>query len=595
MNIEELLSYPLDADLILRKKNRIHKRLIDNEELKPLKIAVLGGSTTSELINILEVFLLKNGFKGEFYESEYNKYFEDALFNIDTLKAFKPDLVVVHTSFKNVVEWPQMNATEEIVQEMVEAEIGRYRSIWDSLAQLECAVIQNNFDMLPERVLGNMDGYALPGASYFVSLLNLEMAKEARSRPTLYLNDIHYLCAQVGLEHWHDPQLWCVAKYAMSMEAVVEVAFSLNKIIVSLKGGSKKCLVLDLDNTCWGGVIGDDGLDGIAIGTETAYAEAFTNFQNYVKKLHSRGITLAVCSKNDFENAKEGFSHPDSILKFDNFTSFQANWEPKSLNIENIAKDINIGLDSLVFVDDNPAEREIVRSQLGHVSVPEVGNDAANYIRYVDRNGYFEPVAISADDLKRNKQYEQNKQRKAASATFANYDEFLASLEMTAEIDGFKDVYLERITQLTNKTNQFNLTTKRYTSAEIEAIASSENHVCIYGRLIDKFGDNGLIALSAAEVKGNEAHLDLWLMSCRVLKRGMEQAMLDEMVSRCLEKGVTKIIGYYYKTAKNSMVESLYETFGFSLASKDGDNTVWELSIDNTYQPQNKFIGVTHG
>ena len=377
------------------------------------------------------------------------------------------------------------------------------------------------------------------------------------------------------------------------MESIPELAFNISKIIISIIGKSKKCLVLDLDNTCWGGVIGDDGLDGIHIGTETAIAESYIVFQKYVKELKDRGITLAICSKNDFENAKEGFSHTESILKFDDFTAFKADWGPKHKNILDIANEINIGIDSLVFIDDNPVERDIVFSQIPSVSVPDVGSDVVDFIRHIDRNGYFEPISLSDDDINRSQYYEDNKKRANEQATFQSYDEFLVSLDMTAEIKSFSSIYLGRITQLINKTNQFNLTTKRYTSGEIESISKSDKHIKIYGKLTDKYGDNGLIAISIGSIKKSQCHIDLWLMSCRVLKRYMEFAMLDELVKKCTERGVSEIVGYYYKSAKNSMVSNLYEKFGFILSETNGEDTIWKLDISN-YENKNKFIGVSN-
>jgi FkbH-like protein len=349
--------------------------------------------------------------------------------------------------------------------------------------------------------------------------------------------------------------------------------------------------VLDLDNTCWGGVIGDDGLDGIQIGTETAVAEAYTAFQQYAKDLKDRGITLAVCSKNDFANAKEGFSHPDSILKFEDFTSFKANWDPKSHNIVDIAKEINIGIDALVFIDDNPVEREIVSSQVPHVSVPDIGDDITQYIDYIDKSGYFEPIALLEDDTMRNKYYEDNKKRLEEETQFQSYDEFLESLDMSGEIKAFSPVYLDRITQLTNKTNQFNLTTKRYTFAEIEEMSNSDKYITLYGKLSDKFGDNGLISIVIGELKERTCHIDLWLMSCRVLKRGMEEAMLDSLVSECQKSNIKTILGYYYKTKKNSMVLDLFEKFGFELKEQNGDDSVWELNIES-YKNKQKSIRI---
>jgi len=379
----------------------------------------------------------------------------------------------------------------------------------------------------------------------------------------------------------------------MSMNAIPELAYNISKIINAIFGKTKKCLVLDLDNTCWGGVIGDDGLDGIILGTETAIAESYTLFQQYTKELKNRGITLAVCSKNDFQNAKEGFSHPDSILKFDDFTSFKANWDPKHQNIIDIAKEINIGIDSLVFIDDNPVERDIVSSQVPSVSVPNVGSDVIHFIDYIDRCGYFEPITLSADDMNRNKYYEDNKKRSEEQSTFKSYDDFLVSLDMVAEIKSFSSVYLDRITQLTNKTNQFNLTTKRYTAGEIEKVTLSDDYIKIYGKLTDKYGDNGLIAITIGRIQDEQCHIDLWLMSCRVLKREMESAMLDELVRQCKIHGLSEIVGYYYKSAKNGMVSGLYNKFGFIMEEQNAEDAVWKLNITN-YENKNKFIRVAN-
>ena len=585
------LEYPLEIDLILRKKSKIKNELLQHKNLLEKNIAILGGSTTSEIKNILELFLLKNGIKPKFYESEYNKYYEDALFENAELKKFNPDIIYIHTTNVNIMEYPKLNDTKEDIDLLLKREVDRYKSIWNSLAKYDCTIIQNNFDLPLERSLGNLDAYDIHGKTYFINELNRAFANSAMELKNLYLNDINYLSSYLGLTNWFDKSLWHKAKYAQSLDAVVELSFNLSKIINSIFGKSKKCLVLDLDNTCWGGVIGDDGLDGISIGTESAKAETFTAFQKYVREFKGRGITLAVCSKNDFKNAKEGFSHPDSILKFEDFTSFKANWEPKHQNIISIAKEINIGIDSLVFIDDNPVERDIVSSQVRAVSVPNVGDDVIDFIAHIDRNGYFEPISLSSDDINRNKYYEDNKKRNEEEAQFQSYDEFLISLDMSAEIASFSSIYLERITQLTNKTNQFNLTTKRYTAGEIDNIASSDEYIKIYGKLTDKYGDNGLIAISIGKVKDDTLNIELWLMSCRVLKRDMEFAMLDSIVAEAKRKNISKIRGYYYKSAKNSMVLDLYEKFGFTLIEKNEDDTVWELDISD-YEDKNSFIKV---
>lgn len=593
MKDHAILQYPLDVKQLLRKKKSIRKTICNKDGFIEKNIAILGGSTTSEIKNILELFLLNNGIKANFYESDYNKFYEDALFGNDILDKFNPDIVYIHTTNQNIIRYPKLTENENEIDILLSNEIVRYKSIWTSLSKLDCAIIQNNFDLTIDRSLGNLDCSDIHGKTYFINKLNDEFAKSSREIKNLYINDINYLASYIGLKKWFDKTLWHQAKYALSMDAIPELAFNISKIINSLLGKAKKCLILDLDNTCWGGIIGDDGLDGIYIGTETATAEVFTAFQNYVKELKQRGITLAVCSKNDFKNAKEGFGHPESILSFDDFTSFKANWEPKHLNIIDISKEINIGIDSLVFIDDNPVERDIVSSQIQNVSVPDVGNDVINFISHIDRNGYFEPISLLADDINRNKYYEDNKKRAVEESTFKSYDDFLLTLNMTADIKSFSSIYLDRITQLTNKTNQFNLTTKRYTAGEIENVAKNTGYIKIYGNLTDKYGDNGLIAITIGRVQDNQCHIDLWLMSCRVLKRNMEFAMLDELVRQCKIKGVSEIIGYFFQSAKNNMVSDLYEKFGFKLQATNNEDTIWKLDISH-YENKNKFIGVSH-
>jgi len=589
MNID--LEYPLDIDKILRKKKSIKKELLNKKNLVAKNIAILGGSTTSEIKNILELFLLDSEIKPNFYESEYNKFYEDALFGNDVLDKFNPDIVYIHTTNQNIIKYPELNNNEDEIFTLINNEIERYKSIWSSLSKYNCPIIQNNFDHAINRSLGNLDFYDIHGKTYFINQLNDKFSQEARVVKNLYINDINYLSSYIGLKNWFDKSLWHQAKYALSMGSIPELAFNISKIINSIFGKSEKCLVLDLDNTCWGGVIGDDGLDGISIGLETAIAESYTSFQKYVKELKQRGVILAVCSKNDFQNAKEGFKHPDSVLKFDDFTSFKSNWHPKYQNILDIAKEVNIGVDSLVFIDDNPVERDLVSSQVPSALVPNVGNDVIHFIDHIDRNGYFEPISLLVDDINRNKYYEDNKKRSQEQSIFKSYDDFLVSLEMTAEIKSFSSIYLDRITQLTNKTNQFNLTTKRYTASEIENIVTSDEYIKIYGKLTDKYGDNGLIAISIGRIKENQCHIDLWLMSCRVIKRDMEFAMLDELVRQCKEKGVLEIIGYYYQSDKNNMVFDLYEKFGFALNDTNGEDTIWRLDISN-YENKNKLIAI---
>ena len=585
------LEFPLDSINILRKKKSIKKNLLLRSGFLKKNIAILGGSTTSEIKNILELFLLNNGIKPNFYESEYNKFFEDALFSSSELDIFNPDIIYIHTTNQNISQYPEPRDTIEDIAKLLEDEIHRYNSIWKSLSKFNCAIIQNNFDYTENRSLGNLDFYDSHGKTCFINSLNNEFSLKAREINNLYINDIHYLSSYLGLKNWFDRSLWYSAKYALSMDSIPELAFNISKIISAIFGKAKKCLILDLDNTCWGGIIGDDGLEGIQIGNETEVSQSYLAFQEYVKELKDRGVILAACSKNDLENAKEGFSHPDCILNFNDFTSFKANWNPKHKNILDISKELNIGLDSLVFIDDNPFEREIVQLEVPLVAVPDVGTDVIEFIAYIDRNYYFEPISIVSDDINRSQYYIDDNKRGKKQATSKSYDDFLQSLNMVAEIDSFSSVYLDRITQLTNKTNQFNLTTKRYTSGEIESVYLSEKYIKLYGRLEDKYGDNGLIAISIGRIESRTCHIDLWLMSCRVIKRNMEFAMLDELVRRCIDQNISNLIGYYFESTKNTMVSDLYEKLGFNLLETNNKGSVWMLNLIN-YEAKNKLIGI---
>lgn len=590
--MKKIFEYPLDHEYILRKRKSIKKTLLEKENFIEKKVAILGGSTTSEIKNILELFLLNENIKPIFYESEYNKYYEDALFS-EELEKFFPDIVYIHTNYHNITFFPTIEDKDDEVREILEKEYGKFQSIWKSLEKkFNCVIIQNNFDFPKNRIMGNYDRVSSNGRINFIDSLNRKFVDYSKKNNKFYINDINYLSAQIGLEKWEDNLLWYSYKYAVSYEAIPRLCKSVSNIIKAIYGKNKKCIVLDLDNTLWGGVIGDDGLNGIKIGTETAIGEAYTGFQRYIKNIKKLGITLAVASKNEDQIAKEGLNLNDMILKEKDFFSIKANWNPKTENIKDIAREINIGLDSIIFLDDNPVEREIVRKQLPEVEVPEIGDDVLEYINYVDQNGFFEIVNFSKEDLERTKYYEDNKERENIKSQFKNYEDFLKSLEMIAEIDFAKPIYFDRITQLINKTNQFNLTTKRYTLAEIENIASSKDKILIYGRLKDKFGDNGLITIIIGKIMDDELHIDLWLMSCRVLKREMESAALDFLIKYCKKNSIKKIHGYYYKTPKNNMVKDFYKEMGFKDLFLSEERSEWILEVNGIIEEKNKVIKI---
>lgn len=596
--LEKFFTYPLPFADIIRKQRRLRRELLARENYSYVKkrMAILGGSSTQDLKDCLELFLLHDGIQPEFYESEYNKFYEDAVFDNAELKNFSPEMIVLYTSSVNLdaQDLPAISDSETIIQEKISQVYQKFLTIWQSLAEkYHAVIIQNNFDFPQFSPLGNFDGVAQFGLRNFITQLNLKFAQYAQTHENFYVHDLNGLSAKIGLSNFHDFNQYCSYKLASSYETLPIIAKNLSNIFMAILGKTKKCLVLDLDNTMWGGVIGDDGVENIALGHETPEAEAYLAWQKYILNLKNRGIILAVCSKNEHDAAELGFTHPDSVLHVNDFVSFQANWSPKSLNIQTIAKEINIGLDSLVFIDDNPAERKIVRDVLPEVAVPEVNvQNIFSFIDAIETMGYFEPVAISKEDLKRNATYFENKERRELESKIGNYDDFLKSLTMKAEIDEFKPIYFDRIAQLTNKTNQFNVTTRRYTRADIENFAQDKkNYLTLYGRLEDKFGDNGLIAISLGEKSGDTMKILLWLMSCRVLKRDMELAMLDEFVRRAKLLGCKKLVGEYFRTAKNKMVANLFQEFGFEKIDQSGDDTTWQLNIE-TYENKNRFIAV---
>lgn len=588
------LNFPFDGKDIIRRRLALRKQLLADGCVRVKKrIAVLGGSTTNHIVSALELFLLNFGIEPEFYLSEYNKFYEDAVFGNPELDSFDPDVIYIHTTSRNLTMLPESPAeTAETVQQKLNDQFAYFKQVWDSLKQhFSCPVIQNNFELPLFRRTGSYDGWSTAGHAAFIQRMNVMLSDYARNTRGLYIHDINYLSAVCGLANWHDAEAWYLYKYAMSTNVIPDFAYSLACIIKSIYGKNHKVIDLDLDNTLWGGVIGDDGQEGIEIGQETAVGQAFSEFQSFIKGYKDYGVLLAVCSKNDEENALLGLNHPCGVLKSTDFVSIKANWEPKDRNIAETAADLSLGLDSFVFIDDNPAECAIIEGQLPMVQT--INLSTVHEAMYkLTRSGFFEVTAVSDDDMHRSEMYAANAQRAAQLRSFESYEDYLLSLDMHAVICGFEPVYIQRITQLTNKSNQFNLTTRRYNEDEIQKVSTSPDHICICGRLLDKFGDNGIVSVVIGRCRNRELDIELWLMSCRVLKRDMELAMLDELVRRAKDKGITHINGFYYKTHKNSMVAELYSSFGFTLDKKlDNGDSEWHLDIEG-YENKNKVIKI---
>ena len=587
------LSYPFDSGYILKNKKKLRRLLLSDGRTRfKKKIAFLLGSTADDIIKVTELFLLDMGIECGFYKSEYNKFWEDGVFGNPELEEFAPDIIVIHTTNRNVRSYRfDMSLDMQDIDDMLDEEYGRFKTLWESLKdRYNCPIIQNNFEMPLYRVLGNRDAWDFHGFGNFLTRLNMRFYDYASNHDSFYINDINYLSAQCGLKKWSDPSYWYMYKYALNVEFIPELSLNIANIIKSVFGRNKKAIITDLDNTLWGGVIGDDGAEGIETGYETASGECFSEFQEYIKMHKQIGVVLGVNSKNDYENAIAGLEHPDVALKPDDFAVIKANWEPKSINIDETASELNLLPESFVFLDDNPAEREIVTAQTGAVSpYLDVNHE---YIRTVDRNGYFEVTSLSEDDLKRNDMYMADKQRRDTSKRFESYDDYLISLDMKAYIHPFEAADTARVTQLTNKSNQFNLTTRRYTQNEIEQAAADENKITLCGRLEDKFGGYGIVSVMIGKTDGDIMDVELWLMSCRVLRRGMEHAMMNILIKKAREKGIKTIRGHYYKTAKNNMVKDLYGEMGFDKVSEnDNGDSLWVLETAKEHK-LNYFIDV---
>ena len=578
----DFFNYPLDTKILLRKKNKIRKELMQTERVWiEKKIAVLGGSTTNEVVDQLTLFLLNEGIKTEFYQSEYGQYWQDAMFGTEELDSFSPDVIYIHTNWRNIEKFPQIDASAEEVDAMLEVEYNRWSTMWNQLAEkFQCTIIQNNFERPNYRLMGNRDIWDYRGASNYVLRLNQKFYDYAQKHNNFYINDIDYLAQDYGISNWNSALYWNMYKYAMNLDAIPYLAKSISDIIKSIYGKNKKIISLDLDNTLWGGVVGDDGVEGIKIGPEVPVGQMFSEFQSYCKHLKDIGVILSVVSKNDEENALAGLNHPSGILRPEDFVSIKANWEPKDQNIQNMAQELALGEDSFVFVDDNPAEREIVEKQIPGAAVP-VMDKPENYISILDHSGYFEVTALSKEDTEKTKMYQAKAEAVKQVAAFADYSDYLRSLEMVAVLTDFQPMYIQRIAQLTNKSNQFNLTTKRCSEEDIRKMQESEEYICLCGRLKDKFGDNGIVSVVAGKIEGEVLSIQLWLMSCRVLKRGMEDAMMNELVKQAKERGIKTIRGYYYPTAKNGMVKDFFVTEGFTRIEETEERNVDVLQVDS--------------
>ncbi len=575
----------------LHRHARLFKSIPKNSlELTPIKIAMVATSTVDHFVDIFRFWLSLQGFAAEIYVTEFNTMDQAILNPASELYTFQPDIVWIFTNSRDIHIDLVYGSSQEGVETCLQENVERFKTLWTTLKQHSSAyIIQNNAEIPLERVFGNYEGSVAWGKINILRQFNVQLAQAILPGVTVF--DMDYVSSVYGKRTWFDERYWYHSKHAFAFDAVGLVASEAARLVSAIKGRAKKCLVLDLDNTLWGGIIGDDGLEGIVLG-DGANGEAYVDFQKYLKRLKDRGVILTVCSKNDESNAKSAFlEHPEMVLKLEDIALFTANWKNKVDNIQDIAATLDIGLESMVFVDDNPAERDLVKKYLPMVSVPDMPEDPSWFMRTLDAQQYFETVTFSGEDQKRSDMYRDNLERKTLQTQYTDLTDYLKSLQMCATVSPFDAMYQSRIAQLLNKSNQFHLTTTRYTEAQIKDMMADENIIGRYFKLKDRFGDNGLISVVILQ-KQNEHDLfiDTWLMSCRVLARGMEDFVQNEIVAIAKKHHCQRILGQYIPTKKNQLVADHYKKFGYIMTEENQGTTLWALDITNDVPSRETFI-----
>lgn len=537
----------------------------DASALPQYSLAVLGDCATQHLATALRGYGVSVGIRLNVFDADYDQIDAQVMAPDSELYRFAPQGVLLQMCTEKLQE-AFYDRPPEARASFAEDTYARIRQIWSRIgSRIPATVLQCNFPLIDDGVFGQFGNKTEQSFLFQQRKLNYLLMQGCQEAKNTFLIDLDALQTALGRSTFADPKLYYVAKMPISLAALPAAAKLVVDVVRSLQGAVKKCLVLDLDNTLWGGVIGDDGLSGIQIG-ELGTGHAFSDFQKWLKELKNRGILLTVCSKNNEETAKEPFEkHPEMVLRLEDFSMFVANWEDKARNIRTIQQALNIGMDSMVFLDDNPFERELVRIMIPEITVPELPEDPALYLQYLRGLDLFETASYSREDAGRTEQYREKAQRAAFEAAFQSYDDYLEALQMRASAAAFDPFHYPRIAQLTQRSNQFNLRTVRYTEAEIEALAQDDSRIGLYFTLKDKFGDHGLISVVVLEKQPEDTlFISEWLMSCRVLKRGMEEFIVDKILSVAAQQGFRRVVGEYIPTPKNAMVKDLYEQLGFA-------------------------------
>jgi FkbH-like protein len=530
-------------------------------------LAVLASSTIDHLLPAIRVGGLRRRLLVDTYAGSFGQYRQELMDPASELQAFKPEMILLSLVSHETIAGVPLTASAEEARAAVAATIDDLRVLWRKAREnLGATVIQQTFLDVTETLFGSYD-QMVPGApARVVSDLNAQLAVAAAQEGILLL-DVTRSSARDGIDAWFDVARWLQGKIEIAPRAAPIYGDLVARLIGARRGQSKKCLVLDLDDTLWGGVIGDVGLEGIVLGEGSAAGEAHLALQRYAKALKSRGIILAVCSKNEAAIAEAAFrEHPEMLLKRADISAFIVNWTDKAQNLRAIAEQLNIGLDSLVFVDDNPAERARVRASLPMVAVPELPDDPAHYVRSIADAGYFEAVTFTVEDRQRVEQYAANAERESLRGSLESMDDFLRGLDMSLVFGPVTAVELARATQLINKTNQFNTTTRRYTAEELSALTGDPENITLQFRLIDRFGDNGIVSvliLCRDEQDPGLFELVSWVMSCRVFGRQLEYEAMNIAVESARARGARTLHADFIATARNAVIKDLFSKLGF--------------------------------
>lgn len=537
---------------------------LNMDELVKIKLAIVGDCATQFLATAIRGYGYELGIDLQILDTDYNQIDAQVMDANSEIYQFKPDYILIDMCTEKLYE-KFCNTSPASRYNFALDMYSKIRDYWEIIGvHGGCRILQFNFVEVDDMVFGNYANKTSASFLYQQRKLNLLLMEGAQENKNVFVVEVSEIQNRIGRKVCFDEKYYYSAKMPLSLEALPHVAKKVADTVDVLRGKIKKCIILDLDNTLWGGVIGDDGMSGIEIG-ELGAGHAFTEFQMWLKELKNRGMVLAVCSKNNEETAKEPFlKHPEMILKLEDISMFVANWDDKASNIRYIQETLNLGMDSFVFLDDNPFERNMVRSIIPEITVPELPEDPALYLSYLKELNLFETPSYSEEDKSRTDQYRAEIGRVTMQKRFESIDDYLISLEMKAEAKAFDEFHYPRISQLTQRSNQFNLRTIRYTEAEIKSIANDERYITLYFTLKDKFGDHGLISVVILEKQDQKTlFINTWLMSCRVLKRGMEEFVVNTIVEKARQQGYNKVIGEYIKTQKNSMVEHIYNKMGF--------------------------------